>query len=80
MAEQESNDATTHRLKSVSYRHFHCTNTACFRADSCEIPFVKTPANSMNELHNQLIIYLDGILDKYSLNLSRHYREYLLNG
>ena len=49
----------------ISYRRNHCINISDFRSDLKEMPFVKSPANSVSWLYDQYVHDLSRILDRH---------------
>ena len=50
----------------ISYRRYHRINMSDFRSDLKEMPFVKCPANSVSQLHDQYIHDLSCVLDRHA--------------
>ena len=50
----------------ISYNRYHRINMSDFRSDLKEMPFVKCPANSVSQLHDQYVHDLSSTLDKHA--------------
>ena len=50
----------------ITYRRYHRINLSDFRSDLKELPFVKSPANSVARLYNQYVHDLSHILERHA--------------